>query len=125
MHYWLKKAVFPGLIFILLDVIFITLNKKNFESQLIKVQHFSVNLKIAGAIACYLFLIGGLYYFILRKHESVFDAFLLGLVIFGVFETTNYAMFKNWNIITVLMDVLWGGTVFAATTYLTYEYIDK
>ena len=125
MNYWLKKVICPGLIFVLLDFIFISLNKKNFESQIIRVQHFAVNLKIVGAIACYIFLIGGLYYFILRNHRPVFDAFLLGLVIFGVFETTNYAMFKNWNILTVLMDVLWGGTVFAATTYLTYEYIDK
>ena len=125
MNYWLKKVICPGLIFVLLDFIFISLNKKNFESQIIRVQHFAVNLKIVGAIACYIFLIGGLYYFILRNHRPVFDAFLLGLVIFGVFETTNYAMFKNWNILTVLMDVLWGGNVFAATTYLTYEYIDK
>lgn len=125
MNYWLKKAILPGLILMLLDFIFISLNKSNFESQIIRVQHFAVNLKLIGAIACYLFLIGGLYYFILRKHEPVLDAFLLGLVIFGVFETTNYAMFKNWQLSTVLMDVLWGGIVFATTTYITYEYIDK
>jgi uncharacterized membrane protein len=125
MNYWLKKAILPGIIFMLLDFIFISLNKTNFESQIMRVQHFAVNLKIFGAIACYLFLIGGLYYFILRKHESVLDAFLLGLVIFGVFETTNYAMFKNWQLMTVLMDVLWGGIVFATTTYITYEFIDK
>jgi uncharacterized membrane protein len=125
MNYWLKKAILPGIIFMLLDFIFISLNKTNFESQIIRVQHFAVNLKIFGAIACYLFLIGGLYYFILRNHESVLDAFLLGLVIFGVFETTNYAMFKNWQLMTVLMDVLWGGIVFATTTYITYEFIDK
>lgn len=125
MNYWLKKVILPGIIFMLLDFIFISLNKTNFESQIIRVQHFAVNLKIFGAIACYLFLIGGLYYFILRNHESVLDAFLLGLVIFGVFETTNYAMFKNWQLMTVLMDVLWGGIVFATTTYITYEFIDK
>jgi uncharacterized membrane protein len=125
MNYWLKKAILPGIIFMLLDFIFISLNKINFESQIIRVQHFAVNLNIFGAIACYLFLIGGLYYFILRNHESVLDAFLLGLVIFGVFETTNYAMFKKWQLMTVFIDVLWGGIVFATTTYITYKFIDK
>ena len=57
-------------------------------------------------------------YPIIKPNKSIIEAFLLGLVIYGVFETTNYAMFKKWSIITVIMDTLWGGLLFASTTYI-------
>jgi uncharacterized membrane protein len=47
------------------------------------------------------------------------DAFLLGLVIYGVYETTNWALFSKWSPMSVIIDTLWGGILFAATTYVT------
>ena len=63
----------------------------------------------------YFFLIN---YFIIKPHKSVSDAFFLGIVIYGVFDTTNYALFKNWSLITTIIDTLWGGLLFASTTYV-------
>lgn len=40
------------------------------------------------------------------------------IIIYGVYETTNYALFKNWSILTVIIDTLWGGLLFASTTYI-------
>jgi uncharacterized membrane protein len=71
-----------------------------------------------GAALCYIFLIFGINYFIIKPHKSVSDAFLLGIIIYGVYETTNYALFKNWSMLTVIMDTLWGGILFAVTTYI-------
>ena len=71
-----------------------------------------------GAAICYVFLIFGINYFIINPRKSVYDAFLFGIVIYGVFETTNYAILKNWSIFSVLLDTLWGGVLFALTTYI-------
>ncbi len=71
-----------------------------------------------GAALCYILLIIGINYFIIKPRRSVSDAFLLGIVIYGVYETTNLALFKNWSILTVIIDTLWGGLLFAATTYI-------
>mgnify|MGYP001228872730 CR=1 FL=1 len=54
-------------------------------------------------------LVFGLYYFIISQNKKVFDAFLLGLVIYGVYESTNYALLKDWNFSTLVIDTLWGG----------------
>ena len=35
--------------------------------------------------------------FILKDKKSVFDAFLLGIVIYGVYDTTTHAIFKKWS----------------------------
>jgi uncharacterized membrane protein len=51
----------------------------------------------------------------------VLDAFLLGIVIYGVYETTSYALLKKWKLSIVLMDTLWGGVLFGLTTALVYS----
>jgi uncharacterized membrane protein len=77
-----------------------------------------MSINYLGAALCYVFLIVGINYFIIKPRKSVSDACLLGLVIYGVYETTNYALFKNWSITTVIIDTLWGGALFAITTYI-------
>jgi uncharacterized membrane protein len=69
---------------------------------------------------CYIFLILGLNYFIIKPRRSVQDAFLLGLVIYGVSETTNWALFDKWSLITVIIDTLWGATLFGLTTFIVH-----
>ena len=71
-----------------------------------------------GAVACFIFLVLVLNYFILNAYNSVMDAFILGIVIYGVFETTNLVLFKKWPTYIAVMDTIWGGILFALTTYI-------
>ena len=107
-----------AIVFITIDFIYLNMMKDYFDNQIKKIQGTKIEMNFLGAALCYIFLIYGLNYFIIKPRKSVNDAFLLGLVIYGVFETTNYALFKNWSIITVIMDTLWGGLLFASTTYI-------
>ena len=109
-----------AIIFITIDSIYLNLIKNYFKRQIQSVQGSAVQINFLGAALCYIFLIIGINYFIIKPRKSISDAFLLGLVIYGVYETTNYALFKNWSILTVFMDTLWGGILFAITTYLVY-----
>jgi uncharacterized membrane protein len=107
-----------AILFVVIDFIYLNLIKKYFESQVKKVQGSQLQVNFLGAILCYIFLIFGLNYFIIKSKRSPYDAFLLGILIYGVFETTNYALFKNWSILTVILDTLWGGTLFAVVTFI-------
>ena len=111
--------------FLLLDFVFLTSQRKTFEKQVITVQKTALNMKISGAIACYIFLLFGLYYFILREHRTPLEAMLFGLIIYGVYETTTYALLKNWKLETVMIDVAWGGVLFYLTTIFTYWVAKK
>lgn len=108
-------------IFLFLDFIFLWMNGGNFERQIIQVQRVSLKMNPFGILFCYLFLIIGLYYFIFRERKTPMEAFLLGLVIYGVYETTTYSVLKNWKISTVITDTLWGGVLFYLTTFFTYK----
>jgi len=107
-----------AIVFISIDFVYLNVMKGYFENQVKNVQGSSLKVNYLGVAICYIFLIAGLNYFIIKPRKSVNDAFLLGLVIYGVYETTNYALFSNWSIITVIMDTLWGGILFASTTFI-------
>jgi uncharacterized membrane protein len=113
--------LFTAIVFVALDFMYLNLIKGYFSKQIAKVQGEKLEVNFLGAAICYIFLIAGLNYFIIEPKKSVYDAFLLGIVIYGVYETTNYSLFKNWSIITVIMDTLWGGILFASTTFLTRQ----
>ncbi len=107
-----------AIIFISIDFVYLNVMKGYFNKQVQNVQGSSININYLGVALCYIFLISGINYFIIKPKKSVSDAFLLGIVIYGVYETTSYALLKNWSILTVIIDTLWGGLLFAATTYL-------
>jgi uncharacterized membrane protein len=92
-----------------------------FELQIAAVQRVSLQFRLSGAILCYLLLILGLYYFIILPKKSVMDAFLFGIVIYGVYETTNYTLLKKWKPEIVVIDTLWGGVLFAIVTSIIYK----
>jgi uncharacterized membrane protein len=115
----------PTIILLTLDSIYIYAILNEFRLQIAEVQRVVLEVKYLGAILCYFFLIFGLYYFILREHKSVFDAMLFGFVIYGVYDTTTYAVLKKWKLKLMIMDTLWGGALMGLTTWLTYKFSIK
>ena len=107
-----------SIVFISIDFVYLNVMREYLGNQLKSVQGSTVKFNYLGAALCYVFLIVGLNYFIIKPKRSVSDAFLLGIIIYGVYETTNYATFKNWSLLTVIIDTLWGGLLFATTTYI-------
>lgn len=106
----------------ILDFIYLKSVSNHFNKQILDVQKSEQVFRIAPAIVCYIALLFGLNYFILRSNKSrkekIIDAILLGLVIYTVYETTNMAIFKDWNIKSVLIDSIWGGVVMGLTTFI-------
>ena len=107
-----------AIVFVTIDFFYLNLNKSYFANQIKKIQNKPMTMNILGVLLCYIFLIFGINYFIIKPKRSVQDAFLLGLIIYGVYETTNLATFSDWSLFMVVMDTLWGGVLFALTTYI-------
>jgi len=118
----LNRLLFSAAILLALDFIYLNMTKSTFETQVVKIQRVVMKVKIIPAALCYLLLVIGLNYFILRTHRPVLEAFLLGFIIYGVFDTTNLAIFKKYDWKVALMDALWGGILFALTTSIIYAF---
>ena len=121
----MKKAnqvtyLLAAILLVVLDSVYLNLVKQYYNYQIKSVQGSDLKINLLAAILCYVFLVFGLNYFIIRENKSVMDAFLLGLTIYAVYELTSMALLKKWFWFTVIMDTTWGGILFALTTYLVY-----
>ena len=114
--------LFSAVILLSLDFIYLNLTKSVFQTQVFKIQHGVMNVKLIPAILCYILLVIGLNYFILQSHRTILEAFLLGFIIYGVFDSTNLAIFKNYEWNVAIMDTVWGGILFALTTWIIYTF---
>ena len=118
----LKNLLISGGAMLGLDFIYLSTFGNFFNTLVQSIQGSPIKFNLTGAILCYIFLIFGLNYFIIDLKKSPADAFLLGLVIYGVYETTNYAILKKWSPKAVALDTLWGAILFATTTKITYYF---
>ena len=115
--------LYLSLILFALDTVYLYTMRNMFIDQIVAVQGSPLQLNLVGALLCYILLVGGLYYFIIKDKRSILDAFLFGIVVYGVYETTNLTIIKKWKYQTVIMDIVWGGILFAMTTYIFFKYI--
>lgn len=104
------------IIMLALDSIYLFFTKDLFGEMVAKIQRTAMQTRLGGAVVVYLLLAVGLYYFIIKPRRSAWEAGLLGLVIYGTFDFTNYAMLKNYDIAIGIMDTIWGSILFATTT---------
>jgi len=107
-----------SIIFTLVDFIYLYSMSSKFQTMIKNIQGSELKMSLIPTIFCYIFLILSLYYFIVSKKQKLLDAFLLGLCIYGVYETTNLAIFKKWNPIIGIIDTIWGGILFCITYYI-------
>jgi len=107
-----------SVIFTLIDSVFLYSMSGKFQKMIKNIQGSELKMSLIPTLLCYIFLIFSLYYFIVLKKESITSAFLLGLSIYGVFETTNLAIFKKWYPVIGLIDTIWGGILFSLTYYI-------
>jgi uncharacterized membrane protein len=129
-----------SVIVLALDAVFLTLAKDIFARQVMLVQGTAMKVNILSAAVCYILIVVGLYYFVLRHiivpnatsaaasiqtmriGDGMKAAFFLGILVYGVYETTTLAILRNWSPMTALLDTTWGGTLFALSAYIFYKY---
>jgi len=122
MKMMLKKLLLSSLLMLGLDIMYLGTTRDYYASVVKSIQGSPMTVRLFSAAITYLIMIFGLYYFILSKNRKPIDSFLFGLVIYGVYEFTTFAIFKNSTLFAVGLDTLWGGCLMALTTFLT-QYI--
>jgi uncharacterized membrane protein len=118
-----KIIIILSIVLLILDFIYITIFSDIFKKQIFKVQNKTLNLKLNSTLLCYIFIILGLYYFIVKENKPLTDAFLLGIFVYGVYELTTISLLTDWEWKTVILDTLWGGILFTLSVYFTRKLI--
>ena len=117
--------IIPAFTMLSLDSIYLsTLGNYFFKDMIKNIQKTDMKVNMYGAIIVYVLLLFVIYKFIIMERKSPNEAFLLGLSIYGIFDFTNMALFKNYKLIPSIVDTIWGGILFYITTRITYKLLN-
>jgi len=110
--------------FLILDSIYLTLTKNYYNNLVTKIQKSPLKLKIMPAVGAYSIILFSWYYFVFQniknqsKKKSIIDSAVLGFCMYCLFDFTNMAIFKNWDLKTVIIDSIWGSILYTLTTII-------
>lgn len=107
----------------ILEFAWVTINYNKYNALIKSIQKDTIPTNFVKLSIVFLFIILAVVVFMVPCIERdmvnlnpVMNALknggLLGLAMFGLFNFGNYALFKNWNLYTAVIDTLWGGFVF-------------
>lgn len=102
---------------LILDLLWITfIFGKPFSQMIRNVQGSEMKINLMGMIIAYIIL-ATFAIFIIPKTKNVYEAFLTGILTYGIYDSTNYATLKNWDPKIAIVDSLWGGILFSIIKY--------
>ena len=128
----IKHILLFAVIMTIIDFVYLSSISSIFKKMLLNIQNTKPIFRYGPAIVVYISLVASWFYFIYPNiiskkrsvKENVIDAAALGFFIYSVFEFTNYATITKWSPTLVIIDSLWGSTLYAISTYL-FIYLSK
>jgi len=114
-----------GLIMVILDACYLFFSKPFYEKQYISIQRVALQIKPLGALGAYIAMAVGLWFFVLRTPRAnvYLEAMLLGFVVFGTYNATNYALLKKYRPELAALDTVWGMLMFSTASYLYLRFV--
>ena len=97
---------------------------KNELGVLARVSNGSLTPVMWAAVIVYILIPLGVVLFALPRvsqenvaSSALFWGFLYGIVLYGVYDMTNYSLVSKWSLRMSIVDILWGGAINSVVTY--------
>ena len=118
----IKLAALGAVAFMVLDGVWLGLLMKNFYREqlapIVRLADGGLAPNWPAAFAVYILLGTGIALFVVPRASTVPSAAafgaLFGLIVYGVYDFTNYATLRQWPFALTLADVAWGAFATAA-----------
>ena len=122
MGHTLKLAALGAVAYMVLDGVWLGLLMKNFyRAQMAPIARWAdggIAPNWPAALVVYALLGAGIALFVIPRASSLPQAAaygaLLGLVVYGVYDFTNYSTLRQWPLALTLVDAAWGVAASAA-----------
>jgi len=101
-------------IYLVMDFIWIYSNSTMYNNSVMKIQNKPIAFRMIPAIIAYVLLVLNIVYILIpltKNYSNVKRALLFalsGLVIYGVYNATTYAIIENYPLHVAIIDTLWG-----------------
>jgi len=124
--FYLKLYLLTVPVFFIIDLIWLGVVAKSFYQKNLK-YILSPNVNWTAAIIFYLIYIAGILIFAVLpalakdslRHAAVWGA-LFGFFTYATYDLTNLALLKDWPIVIVIVDILWGVVLCSAVATLSF-----
>ena len=107
---------------IAIDYLYLSFVSKPFKKLIMNIQGEPVKLNYMYIFLVYVFITLQIYLFLIVNNTPLIYAFLLGFTTYGIYDMTNASILKKWNIQLSIIDIIWGGTLYALVFYLFSFY---
>lgn len=118
----MKTQILFSLAYLIIDVLWITMMSPYFYKKKIEAVQMSepFQFKLVPAVLAYITLLIVLFFICIplskyyeKKYPIWFVFSVIGFCIYGVYNFTNSAIFKNYDVLFLTVDLLWGTLSFA------------
>lgn len=124
---FLKLAGIVAFLAVTIDFMWIQLiMKPEYNKMIPDIQNDSIMLRLLPTLLSYATIILSILLFALprvsrqtRFKDSLLYGGLLGMLMYGMFAFTNYAIISKWTVKVVVLDVIWGFILYTIVTYLS------
>ena len=117
-----------ALTMLVLDYIYLSSFSGQYNNMMKTIQKSPLKMKPLYALVVYVLMILGWKLLIDKQGEKqsniVRNSIILGLIIYGVFDFTNLAIFDNYSLKLGLIDMLWGGILFGVSSYVATKKLN-
>jgi uncharacterized membrane protein len=122
MRLTITHAVVGAVAFMVLDGVWLGLLMKNFYREqlapIVRLADGRIAPNWPAAFVVYVLLGAGIALFVIPRASTVSSAAafgaLFGLVVYGVYDFTNYSTLRQWPFVLALADTAWGALASAA-----------
>ncbi len=133
---FIKHSLVNLIIIVVFDLIWLTLQKPMYNSMVKKIQGKDISMRLVSGIFAYLIMFIGLMFIIyplIAREKNTTPNYIIalkisaifGFVVYGIYNTTNYAIFNDYTLNVSIKDTLWGSFVFFISTFLTLQLLGK
>ena len=127
----LTSTLLAALIFLIIDIIWLSFAVKSFYRP--NIGHLLLDKPVMWAAAMvYIIYVVGIGVVIIEpsiNYDNIFSfllkSFIFGLVAYGTYNLTNMATIKGWSQSVVFVDMLWGGFLPAFSSYYGIFFAKK
>jgi uncharacterized membrane protein len=88
------------------------------------VQGSELKLNYFYGLLCYIVIAFTLWYFVINKKGTLYEAMLLGAALYAVYDLTNQATLTHWTLTMTVTDICWGAILSGLSVYI-YTQLKK
>ena len=126
------KYLIISVVLVFLDFIWISFNMVSYSNTILKIQKTELEPRIEHTIIAYIIILFSVIYVAIpftvlniKKGEAIENKLLkslmyggaVGFSIYGIYNFTSLAIYKDMDTTVGIMDTLWGTTLYTLTTF--------